>query len=95
MSVADLEAIYQAAQAALAAGDYAEAIRQALICKMRLATTANVARLGNSMAWGNAQSLDNFIAECRKSQDEANVATIHGRDLFQQTKVVYQRPDCY
>ncbi|HEX5102405.1 MAG TPA: hypothetical protein VFV87_01245, partial [Pirellulaceae bacterium] len=68
--MAQLEALYLAAVAALDAGDYDTAIVKAQACKVRLATTPNVDRsLGGGgrqqMQWTNAAALDSFIRECK------------------------------
>lgn len=103
MSISQLEALYNAAVAALEAGDYATAIQKALACKMRLATTPDVegqpegGGSARRLEWANAAALDKFIAECKQLKSQA--ALVAGGGPFQQTQVIYDRPDistdCY
>jgi len=93
MSVAEINSLYAAAIAGLEAGNYQLAIVKALACKMRLATTPNIARMlaggGNeAMQWANAAAIDSFIAECKKLQSAAAAAS----NGIQRTKLVYRRP---
>lgn len=94
MTIAQIDALYTEAVAALDAGNYATAISKALAAKLRLATTPNLARaLGGggsqSLAWAGAPAIDAFIAEVRKLKAQALAESSGG---LQQTKITYARP---
>lgn len=94
MSVAQLEALYNAASAALEAADYSTAIAKAMQLKLRLAATPNLTRSAgggeHSMEWANVAGIDAFIAECRKLQTAAAHASA---GPIRQSKVAYARPE--
>lgn len=94
MSIAVLNSLYAAAEAALDGDDFDAAIRYALKAKLRLATMGNVSRAvgqgSQAIAWGNVVGIDTWIAEVRKLQTAARLAV---SGPFAQTKVVYQRAD--
>lgn len=94
MTVAELNALYEAAVAALDAGNYTAAISAALKAKMRLATMPDAARGGVSMSWNNAVAIDSWIQQVRQLQvvDIQENAAVSGGP-FQQIKVNYTRPD--
>jgi hypothetical protein len=94
MSIAQLDSLYAEAVAALDAGDYDTAIAKALALKVRLAATPNLSRSlagggQQSLAWGGAQGLDQFIAEVRKLKAQMLAERSGG---IQQTKIIYARP---
>jgi hypothetical protein len=94
MSIAALNTLYTAAEAALDADDFDGAIKIALKAKMRLATMPNVSRAvgqgSQAIAWANAVGIDNWIAEVRKLK---NASLVAAGGPFMQTKVVYQRAE--
>lgn len=93
MSFATLDALYEAAVAALEAGDYAAAIAKAQAARLRIATAASSARSSaggsTSFAWPNVAAIDRFIADCYRSQALARSATA---GPFQVTKIRTVRP---
>lgn len=95
MSIAQLDALYAEAVAALDSGDYDTAIRKAQAVRIRLVTTPNLSRaLGpggsQSIAWASVTAIDQFIAECRKAK-AMDLAESSGG--IQQTKITYARPE--
>ena len=94
MSIAQLDALYDAYVVAEDAADYDTAISCLRKLRALLAKTANISR---SLAGGGSQSisfngvnLDSAIADCRR----AKAAAIHASaGLFQRTKVTYARAD--
>lgn len=94
MSIAELNALYVAAIAALDAGDYDTAIRKAIAVKLRLATTPDSTQgsgaAATSLAWANAAAIDDFVANCRRLQVQAAAAASGGP--FRQSAVTYARP---
>ncbi len=94
MSIAQLDALYTAAVAAMDSGDYDTAILKLMALKVRMVTTPNLSRaLGGggsqSIGWnrGDVDSIDSLIRQCRQLQ--AAVAT---GGMFQTSKIVYARP---
>ncbi len=94
MSLAALNSLYAAAEAAIDADDFDGAIKIALKAKMRLATMPNVSRAvgqgSQALAWANAAAIDSWIAEVRKLKN-ASLLAVGGP--FVQTKVNYQRAE--
>lgn len=95
MSIAQIESLYGEAVAALDAGDYQTAIRKAIACKARLATTPNISRSlagggQQGMSWANAAALDEFIKEARKLLAQDLAQSSGG---LQQTKIIYARAE--
>ena len=93
MSIAQLDALYEAAVAAMDARDFSTAILKLMAIKARLATTPNLSKsLGgggsSSITW-NAAEIDTLITECRKLKSETLAAR---SGPFQQTKIAYARP---
>lgn len=95
MSIAEIEALYAAAVAALDSGDYAAAIIAATKAKLRLGTTPNLSRSlggGNmSTTWNDATAVDKFIADCRALQKAAQAASTTSGGVFRQSAVRYQQ----
>jgi hypothetical protein len=94
MSISELNTLYTEAVAAIDAADYDLAIRKLMAVKARLATTPNITRAlagsgSQGISWAPAQ-IDSLIAQCRQLKAAARAAT---SGPFQQTKVVYRRPD--
>jgi hypothetical protein len=92
VSIAQIEALYAEAIAALEAGDYRAAIRKAIACKARLATTPDIDRSlagggQQSLKWANAVALDSFIAETRKLMAQSIAESVG----LQQSKIRYRR----
>lgn len=98
MSVAQIEALYEAAVAALDAGNYDVAIVNALKVKIRLSTTPNIMRTltgsgQTNMMWANVAAIDFFIKECKVLKATALASSSGGP--FQRTKIIYDRPRNY
>lgn len=93
MSIAELNSLYTQASTALAADDFAGAIRAAMQAKLRLATTPDVSRAvgqgSQSIAWPNAAAIDAFIAQVNQLKATARL-TASGPWLS--TRVAYARP---
>lgn len=64
----DLESYRTAAIAAVAAGDYATAISQAMAAKMTLATMPDSKQDANIETTWDRNAIDKFIAECKAQQ---------------------------
>jgi len=94
MTIAALNTLYTAAEAAIDADDYDGAIKIALKAKMRLATMPDVSRSvgqgSQALAWKNAVGIDNWITEVRKLK---NASLLAAGGPFLQTKVNYQRAE--
>lgn len=95
MSIAQIDALYAEAVAALDSGAYDTAIRKAQAVRIRLATTPNLSRSlagggSQSIAWASVAAIDQFIAECRKAKAAARAEAVGG---LQQTKITYARPE--
>ena len=92
MTLARLTALAEAAVAALEAGDYADAIRNAIACKPLLAVTPELMRAsaGNSqsLAFRSPDAIDSFVAECRRLQNTADAQTY---GPFAQSAIRYAR----
>jgi hypothetical protein len=92
MSLARLEALAEAAIAALEAGDYVTAIQRAISIKPLLAVTPELTRgsSGDSqaMAFRSGDAIDAFVRECRQA---ANRAAAESSGPFAQSLVRYQR----
>lgn len=94
MSLASLQALADAAVAALEAGDYATAIRKAISIKPLLAVTPELSRgsAGDSqaMSFRSADAIDSFVRECRAAQ---NAAAAQSGGPFAHSLVRYQRAE--
>jgi hypothetical protein len=94
MSIAQVEALYEAAITALDAGDYATAIQKAMAAKLRLGTTPNVSKSVGSgsqaLTWNDASAIDRFISDCRRLQSAVAVAS---GGVFAQSPIHYQRAE--
>jgi hypothetical protein len=92
MSIAALNALYATASAALDAEDYSAAITAAVKAQALLGTTPNLTRsLGSGsqgITWNDGASIERFIANCRKLQKAAAVAS---GGPFRSSKITYQR----
>ena len=92
MSQAQLDALYSAYAVAEDAEDYATAIRSLRKMQALLAKMPNVSRsLGGSpqgVSW-TANDVLGLIAECRKAQTAAAIAT---GGMFQTSKIIYAKP---
>jgi len=93
MSIAQLDALYTAAVAAIDAAEYSVAITKLMAIKIRLTTTPNITRSmggagSQSIAW-NSETIDSLIAQCRQLQAAVTSASTG----IQQMKVVYARAD--
>ena len=95
MSITALETLYSTAISAFDGGDYDAAIAAAVKAQMLLGTTPNLTRsLGGgsqSIAWNDGSAVARFIADCRKLQKVAAVASSGGP--FRQSKVTYARAE--
>lgn len=96
MSLSELQSLYSAARSALESGDFDTAIAKATLAQLLIATTPDVSRAlaggGNqSLGWRNAAAIESFIAQCQRLKATSAAATT---GPFQQTKILYQRPDC-
>lgn len=87
--VSRLKTYRDAAITALAAGDYATAIQQAMAAKLMIATMPDLREEDRQITW-NAEAIDQFIAQCRDLATAAAVAT----SGIRQTKITYARPSC-
>lgn len=92
MSIAQFNSLYSTAAAALDSGDYVAAITAATKAQFLLGTTPNLARAigsGNqSIGWNDGAAIERFIANCRRLQRQASVASA---GVFGQSKVTYAR----
>lgn len=94
MSIAQFNSLYATGTAALDAGDYAGAILAAMKAQFLLPLTPNVLRdLGRgssqSITWATPEGLEMWIANVRKLQNQASVAS---GGVFAQSRVTYARP---
>ena len=93
MSIAQLNALYLQASAALDGNDYDGAIRAAMQAKLRLATLPDVSRAvgqgSQQISWANAAAIDKFIEQVNKLAAAAKFAT---SGPFLSTRVAYARP---
>src|SRR5438105_2191800 len=96
MSIAEINSLYAQACSAALAGDYDTAIDCAMSAQLRLSTTPNIMRIiaagQEQITWSNTAAIEQFIVNCRK-QKSARLGAASGG--FQQTKIVYTRPDTY
>ena len=93
-TLARLNELAEAAVAAMEAADYDLAIRKALALKPLLAVTPEMSRGSagdsQSLAFRTGDSVDAFIAECRKLR---NPALAESGGVFRTSNVRYQRAD--
>jgi len=92
MSIAQLQALYAAATAALDAGNYADAIKAAVKAQVLLGTTPNLTRsLGGgsqAISWNDGASIERFISNCQRL---AKATAVQSGGPFRSSKVVYAR----
>lgn len=92
MSIAELNALYTAAAAAMESSQWSTAITKLMAMQARLASTPNVTRsLGGGGSQGiqwNSQSLADLISFCQK-QSAAETAAASGP--WQTTEITYKR----
>lgn len=93
MSIAELNTLYAAYEAALASQDYDTAIEKLMVMQARLASTPNLRRaLGTSssqeISW-NPGDIDKLITRAQQLKGQA-LATSSG-SIFATSKVTYER----
>ncbi len=86
MSYATLKSLAAAASAALLAGNYDTAIRNAMAALPLVGAMPDTGNAGESVAWRNAGEIREFIAQCR--QLKASAAASAG---FVRQSVTYER----
>ena len=93
MSIADLQALYAAATAALDTGNYTAAIAAAVKAQMLLGTTPNLTRsLGSgsqAISWNDGASIERFIQNCQRL---AKAAAVKSGGPFRSSRIVYANP---
>lgn len=92
MTIAQLDALYSAAAAAMADADWSTAITNLMAISARLATTPNLTRnlgpAGSQAITWNAAEIQALIGQCRKQQAAAQASS---SGLFGQTPITYAR----
>lgn len=94
MTIAQLDALYASASAAMAAGEWGNAILYLMQMQARLASMPNVERAladaGSQKIGWNASQIDALIAQCRR-QKAAAAAAASTTGIWGTTRITYKR----
>jgi hypothetical protein len=93
LTFSEIETLYDAAQAAMAAEAWSSAISKLMQLQACLAATPNASRGssgGNQAYTFNPQGINDLINQCRKEQ-AAKIAAASTTGPFQTSKVTYAR----